>query len=519
MAGFTDGIYARRIGRPRTADEERGYWLFVAGLVLGVLGMLLFLPSAPASGLRQWSIALGGAGLALLIAGPVVRLPLRSLATTLTSLGLAVCAAALVWFLVAFPADWSVRTGNRRIISLYAAGVGIIGVGGVLIPLLTEATAAVDERSAELEAELAAEREGRERAERERDESREAGERDADAAAEERERLAAELAALRESQGRFELYEDAGGKWRWRLRHRNGNVIASSGQGYTRKHNAQKGLHGVRRDALGATVMLVEREADLPEAGESFTPVEERSSRAAFEVVEGRDGRHRWRLVHDNGNVIADSGQGYASASNARRALDRVREHAGPADYLWFDPAGFEVYRDRGGEYRWRLVHRNGNVLADSGEGYSRRHDARRAVDRLRERIDEFEFEVYEDAAGEHRWRLRTDGGDVLGDSGGGVRLPGRRRGGRRAGRAPRPRGRHAGDGAGGVRDLRGQGRRAPLAAPPPERERPRRLGRGVRLPERRPRRGRERQAQRPERGGRIGRGVRAGTGRPGDGP
>ncbi len=32
-----------------------------------------------------------------------------------------------------------------------------------------------------------------------------------------------------------------------------------------------------------------------------------------------------------------------------------------------------EVFCDRRREWRWRLRHRNGNILADSGEGYTRR--------------------------------------------------------------------------------------------------------------------------------------------------
>ena len=31
---------------------------------------------------------------------------------------------------------------------------------------------------------------------------------------------------------RFEFYRDAQRKWRWRFRHKNGNVLADSGQGY-----------------------------------------------------------------------------------------------------------------------------------------------------------------------------------------------------------------------------------------------------------------------------------------------
>jgi len=42
-----------------------------------------------------------------------------------------------------------------------------------------------------------------------------------------------------QSFARVEVYRDRGGEWRWRLRHRNGNVIAVGGEGYTRKHNAR----------------------------------------------------------------------------------------------------------------------------------------------------------------------------------------------------------------------------------------------------------------------------------------
>ena len=40
----------------------------------------------------------------------------------------------------------------------------------------------------------------------------------------------------------------------------------------------------------------------------------------------------------------------------------------------------FEVYRDKAGEYRWRLLSSNGRIAADSGEGYTRREDAHRAI-------------------------------------------------------------------------------------------------------------------------------------------
>jgi amphi-Trp domain-containing protein len=61
--------------------------------------------------------------------------------------------------------------------------------------------------------------------------------------------------ASAESLSRFELFVDRAGEWRWRLRHRNGNVIATSGEGYTRKHNAKKGARSVMRNAAGAAMV------------------------------------------------------------------------------------------------------------------------------------------------------------------------------------------------------------------------------------------------------------------------
>lgn len=43
----------------------------------------------------------------------------------------------------------------------------------------------------------------------------------------------------------------------------------------------------------------------------------------------------------------------------------------------------FEIYADKKKQFRWRLVHRNGNILADSGESYTRKSTARRAIIRI----------------------------------------------------------------------------------------------------------------------------------------
>jgi uncharacterized protein YegP (UPF0339 family) len=47
--------------------------------------------------------------------------------------------------------------------------------------------------------------------------------------------------------------------------------------------------------------------------------------------------------------------------------------------------ATFELYEDSAGQYRWRLVHSNGNIIADSGEGYATRQKARQGIESVKD--------------------------------------------------------------------------------------------------------------------------------------
>lgn len=40
----------------------------------------------------------------------------------------------------------------------------------------------------------------------------------------------------------------------------------------------------------------------------------------------------------------------------------------------------FDIYQDKGGDWRWRLRARNGRIVADSAEGYASKRNAYRAV-------------------------------------------------------------------------------------------------------------------------------------------
>ena len=51
-------------------------------------------------------------------------------------------------------------------------------------------------------------------------------------------------------------------------------------------------------------------------------------SKATFEVYRDEADEFRWRLIHDNGNIIADSGEGYASRQKARQGIRSVKQNA-----------------------------------------------------------------------------------------------------------------------------------------------------------------------------------------------
>lgn len=52
----------------------------------------------------------------------------------------------------------------------------------------------------------------------------------------------------------FELYKGKDGHWRWRLKVQNGNIIADSSQGYSRREDCEHGIELVKKSASASTV-------------------------------------------------------------------------------------------------------------------------------------------------------------------------------------------------------------------------------------------------------------------------
>lgn len=44
----------------------------------------------------------------------------------------------------------------------------------------------------------------------------------------------------------------------------------------------------------------------------------------------------------------------------------------------------FELYKDKAGEFRWRLVASNGQAIASSGEGYKSKDSAKAGIESVK---------------------------------------------------------------------------------------------------------------------------------------
>jgi len=70
-------------------------------------------------------------------------------------------------------------------------------------------------------------------------------------------------------QPKFEVYQDVADEWRWRLIAANGQIVATSGEGYSSVSAATAGTQVVRRISTDALVVTLKPVAKAPEAANS----------------------------------------------------------------------------------------------------------------------------------------------------------------------------------------------------------------------------------------------------------
>ena len=114
-----------------------------------------------------------------------------------------------------------------------------------------------------------------------------------------------------------------------------------------------------------------------------------------FEIFEDASGEWRWRLVASNGEPVAMSEQGFSTKAGVVKTLDVVRRNvAEAADHAEAQVAedgsevkggkGFEIYEDASGGWRWRLRAANGELVAISEQGFSSKSGVVKGLDVVR---------------------------------------------------------------------------------------------------------------------------------------
>ena len=107
-------------------------------------------------------------------------------------------------------------------------------------------------------------------------------------------------------------------------------------------------------------------------------------------VVKEAKGGLRFNLKAANGEVIGVS-QVYASEDTCLNGIESVRKNAVEAkledqtvaDFAPVTSPKFEVYKDKAGEFRFRLKARNGEIICH-GEGYKAKASCLNGIDSIR---------------------------------------------------------------------------------------------------------------------------------------
>lgn len=119
-------------------------------------------------------------------------------------------------------------------------------------------------------------------------------------------------------------------------------------------------------------------------------------------VVREKNGKYSFRLKAGNGEVIATS-QMYKSLQTCKAGVQSVMANAPAAALEDQTQEGFqvqkhpkfEVYQDNAGEFRFRLKAKNGQIIAAS-EGYSVLHSCMNGIASVRKNAPDAAVEMEE---------------------------------------------------------------------------------------------------------------------------
>ncbi|MFP8955987.1 DUF1508 domain-containing protein [Natrialbaceae archaeon A-CW3] len=231
------------------------------------------------------------------------------------------------------------------------------------------------------------------------------------------------------SEPTYECYEADGG-WRWRLVDGNEHVVATTPDTLEGYEATEEETGRFADSVTSADVVEIEdaeyeifpTERPTAADGGELQPVTDDDGDASEATEPTPTQDWHWRLVTEDRDIVAASTEAHTDEETAGEAIERVRQQASEADLIEFENAAFQVYEADSGEWRWRLIDEDGNVLADSGEEHTSRGDAAEAMMTLKEQapdaelleIDTAAFEIFVNEDDEWGWRLIDEAGKLV---------------------------------------------------------------------------------------------------------
>lgn len=422
-------LYERYVGEPQARKDVYGYWTFLVGYALGVVGVAVYLagttPGGQAFLVREIAITLSAVGLALALFGFGLMLPVRRRGIYLSVLGLLVSLGAVGAFVQGYPGRWITGSDySSTVIMAYTVGVGVVAGVAALVPVLTGEKGWLVEDLEEQAghppvlvgeslhgALYSVYKVGTGKWTWRVLQQDAVGENavgphsrpDVEDAAEAARSLIADAGLLEITTAAFRLYESDAGEWRWKLMRDDGTAVAVS-----------SGVQPDRDAAETAASLLKEEGPDAP-------VVDIRG--AAFDVYEA-DGRWHWRLLDEERQPLATSPSAFPEESAAEAAIDPVRERFADARVIALEELGVELFETDAG-WRWRVIDAGDDVYLTSTTAYETRRTAEAAIDELQPAVGtapvlepgQSTFELFDDRDG-WRFRLIDADGDQVADSG-----------------------------------------------------------------------------------------------------
>lgn len=160
----------------------------------------------------------------------------------------------------------------------------------------------------------------------------------------------------------------------------------------TIKNEAEKSnIEYKKAEPTSTEVLKTEPEEDVTatKIGEdkSAESVKVKGFGGAFDIKKSRDGRYVFNLYAANRVIVATS-QIYSSSQSAITGIKSVIANAERANiedqtlkqYQPMPYPKWEIYEDKGGQYRWRLLATNGSCILHS-QGYTQKSTCKKGIE------------------------------------------------------------------------------------------------------------------------------------------